>query len=203
MTESLRFCLKMLVASQGFFGPLSIVNVEIYSNPVQQCPIACSERLEATEKPAILSFGVSNSEGCLAGSPSSVAGFSDSKRFFMIIGMYQLDVGVPRHIDLDPEPKWIVLSETKVVRISLIHVRKSARRQCVPCVRRNRIERLSQLCGKRWFVPKGTHSGHSIVPASFILRMRVHACTNLANVEILLLLPVEATRHRPERIAPT
>src|ERR1700690_1560848 len=128
MTESLCFCLKMLVTPQGFFGSLPIVNVEVYPDPVQQRPIACSERFEATEEPAVFSFRVSYSKGRLAGSPSSVTGCSDSKRLFMIIGMHQLDVGVPRYIDLHPEPKRIIFGETKVIRVSLIHERKGAGR---------------------------------------------------------------------------
>jgi hypothetical protein len=72
----------------------------------------------------------------------------------MIIGMYQLNVGVPRYIDGHPEPKRIILGETKVIRVSLIHERKDTGRQRVPCVCRNRIERLSQLRRKRWFLPR-------------------------------------------------
>jgi hypothetical protein len=44
MTESLCFSLKMFIAPQGFFGSLPIVNVDVYPDPVQQRPIACSER---------------------------------------------------------------------------------------------------------------------------------------------------------------
>jgi hypothetical protein len=46
----------------------------------------------------------------------------------MVIGMHQLDVGVPRYIDLHPVPKRIILGKTKVIRVSLIHERKDARR---------------------------------------------------------------------------
>ena len=46
----------------------------------------------------------------------------------MISGMYQLDVRVPRCIDLNPEPKRIILGETKVIRVSLIYERKGAGR---------------------------------------------------------------------------
>jgi len=118
MTESLCFCLKMLVTPQGFLGSLPIVNVDVYPDPVQQRPIACPERFEATEEPAVFPFRVSYSEGRLACSPRSVAGCPDPERLFMIIGMDELDVGVPGYIDLHPEPKRIIVSETKVIRVS-------------------------------------------------------------------------------------
>jgi hypothetical protein len=175
MTESLCFCLKMLDTPQGFFGSLPIVNVEVYPDPVQQPPIARSERFEATEEPAVFPFGVSYSEGRLAGSPSSVTGCPDLKRLFMIIGMYQLDVGVPRCIDLHAEPKRIILGETKVIRVSLIHKRKRTGRQCVPCVCRNRIESLSQLCRKRWFLPRSAVYIRSVDAVGVILRRHSHA----------------------------
>jgi hypothetical protein len=111
-----------------FLGTLEFFNVEVYPDPVQQRPIACSEWFQATEEPAVFSFRVSDSEGRLAGSPSSVTSCPDSKRLFMIIGMHQLDVGVPRYIDLHPEPKRIILGETKVIRVSLIYERKGAGR---------------------------------------------------------------------------
>src|SRR6202166_2808338 len=45
-----------------FFGSLALLlraleffNVKIYPDPVQQCPIACSERFEATQEPAVFS----------------------------------------------------------------------------------------------------------------------------------------------------
>ena len=137
-----------------FLGALEFFNVEVYPDPVQQRPIACSERFEATEEPAVFSFRVSYSEGRLAGSPSSVTGCPDSKRLFAVVGMYQFDVGVPRYTRFQSQPKRIVLGETKVIRVSLIHERKGAGRHRVPCVCRNRIERLSQLCRKRWFLPR-------------------------------------------------
>src|SRR6202166_833827 len=155
-----------------FLGALEFFNVEVYPDPVQQGPIACAERFETAEEPAVFSFRVSYSEGRLAGSPSSVTGCSDSKRLFMIIGMYQLDVGVPRYIDLDPEPKRIILGETKVIRVSLIHECKGAGRHRVPCVCRNRIERLSQLCRKRWLLPRSGVYIRSVAAVGFIFRRR-------------------------------
>jgi len=38
-----------------FLGALEFFNVEVYPDPVQQRPIACSERFEATEEPAVFS----------------------------------------------------------------------------------------------------------------------------------------------------
>jgi hypothetical protein len=46
----------------------------------------------------------------------------------MIIGMHELDVGVPRYIYLHPEPKRIILGKTEVIRVSLIYERKDAGR---------------------------------------------------------------------------
>jgi hypothetical protein len=69
----------------------------------------------------------------------------------MIIWMYKLNVGVPRDIALHPEAERNILGETQVIRVSLIREHKHAGWQRVPCVRRNRSERLSQLCRKRWF----------------------------------------------------
>src|SRR5580658_10705654 len=120
MTESLCFCLKMLATPQCFFGSLPIVDVEVDPDPVQQRPIACSERCEATEEPSVFTFRASYSEGRLAGSPRSLTGGPDPKRLFMIIRMYQLDVRVPRYIDLHAEPEGIILGETKIIRVSLI-----------------------------------------------------------------------------------
>ena len=59
----------------------------------------------------------------MAGRPSSVTGFPDFERCFMIIRMHQLNVGVARYIDLHPEPKRIILVETKAIRVSLIYER--------------------------------------------------------------------------------
>jgi hypothetical protein len=97
-----------------FLRVLEFLNVEVYPDPVQQRPIAYSERFEATEEPAVFSFRVSYSERCLAGSPGSIAGRPHSKRLFMIVGMYQLDVGVPGDTDLHSEPKRIILGAAKV-----------------------------------------------------------------------------------------
>ncbi len=144
----LQFLLPYLFFSNPtlFLGALEFFNVEVYPDPVQQRPIACSERFETTEEPAVFSFRVSYSEGRLAGSPSSVTGCPDSKRLFAVVGMYQFDVGVPRYTRFQSQPKRIVLGETKVVRICLIHERKSAGRHRIPRVRRNRVEGFSQLC---------------------------------------------------------
>jgi hypothetical protein len=49
----------------------------------------------------------------------------------MIIRMHQLNVGVPRYIDLHPEPKRIILVETKAIRVSLMHKRKDAGRHAL------------------------------------------------------------------------
>jgi len=152
-----------------FFRVLEFLNVEVYTDPVQQRPIACSEGFEATEEPAVFSFRVSYSEGCLPGSPGSIAGRPDFKRLFMIVGMYQLDVGVPRDTDLHSEPKRIILGEAKVIRVSLIHECKGAGRQRVPCVCRNRIERLSQLCRKRWFLPRSAVCIRSVRAVGVVL----------------------------------
>ena len=75
-----------------------------------------------------------------------------------------------------PEPKRIILVETKVIRVSLIRERKDAGRQRVPCVRRNRIERLSQLCRKRWFLLRSAVNIRSVVAVGIILRRHSHAC---------------------------
>jgi hypothetical protein len=44
----------------------------------------------------------------------------------MIIGMHHMNVRVPRYAGLHPESKRIVLGETEIVRIRLIHERKGA-----------------------------------------------------------------------------
>jgi hypothetical protein len=71
-------------------------------NPKSRACLANSARVW-DEEPAVFTFRVSYSEGRLAGSPSSVTGVPGFKRFFVIIGMYQLDVRVPRSC---PPPVW-------------------------------------------------------------------------------------------------
>src|SRR5579883_2637026 len=126
-----------------FLRLLEFLNVEVYPDPVQQRPVSCSQRFEPAEEPSVFSFRVSYSECCLAGTPGSVTGFPDSQRLFMIIGMYQLDVGVSGDRDLHPEPQRIILGETKVISVSFIDEREGAGWQRVPCECRNCIERLS------------------------------------------------------------
>ena len=64
-------------------------------------PSIAPSGFEATEEPAVFSFRVSYSEGRLAGCPSSVTGFPDLERLFpQSSGCQQLNVGIPRYIDL-------------------------------------------------------------------------------------------------------
>src|ERR1700761_3993362 len=108
MAESLSFRLKMLVTPQLFVGSLPVVDVYVDPDPVKKRPIECPEGLWAAEVPSIFSFRTSDPARTLASGSRAVAFGAYSERRFMIIGVYQLDVSIPRHIDGHSKPKRII-----------------------------------------------------------------------------------------------
>src|SRR5258705_12048991 len=139
---------KPLRLRQVELGLLALLNIEVDTHETEQRSIACAERLNATQEPAVHAARVPHPKGCLTRTCSENR-FADLSRRLMVVWMEQLEMGVPGDARLHAEAQRMVARETQVVRIPVIDERERSRRQRVPGERRNRIEGGLQLCRER------------------------------------------------------
>src|SRR5713101_6392750 len=109
MCEPLSLC-------QVELGLLAFVDVEVDPDPVEDRSVVPTERLRATEEPAVIALSVPNSTTRLSGGARPQIVRPDSPHFFVIVRMQKGDMRVPRGASDGSEPKRMILWQAQVVR---------------------------------------------------------------------------------------
>src|SRR6267154_1262377 len=138
MCEPLSLC-------QVELGLLAFVNVEVDPEPVEDRSVVPTERLRATEEPAVIALSVPNSTTRLSRAARPQIVRPDSPHFFVIVRMQKGDMRIPRGACVDSEPKRVILRQSEVVRTSRIHEEERARWRRKPRECRNHVQRGLQL----------------------------------------------------------
>src|SRR5712692_2299378 len=109
MCEPLSLC-------QVELGLLAFVDVEVDPDPVEDRSVVSTERLRATEEPAVIALSVPNSTTRLSGAARPQIVRPDSPHFFVIVPMQKGDMRVPRSASDGSEPKRMILWQPQIVR---------------------------------------------------------------------------------------
>src|SRR6266850_2836371 len=149
-TEPLRVGQIRLASPKFDFDSLAFLDIEVDSDPVEDRSVLRSKGLRAAEEPAVAAFSVTSPKTHFARAAGSQALRPDPPRLFMILWMEKGDMGVPCWRGVRSIPKRMIAREPTVVRISLVDEDESARRRRVPRVRRDHVQRGSQLSFARF-----------------------------------------------------
>jgi hypothetical protein len=87
VTQSLGLGQRVFVTPQGFFDALAVFDIEIDPDETEHRSIARTERLNATEKPAVYTASISHPKGRLTRPTCSENRFANRSRRLMVVWM--------------------------------------------------------------------------------------------------------------------
>src|SRR2546428_9665084 len=148
-TEPLRVGQIRLAPPKLPFDSLAFLDIEVDSDPVEDRPVVRSKRLRATEEPPVAAVGAPDPKRDFTSAAGSQALRPDPPRLLLILRMEKGDMRVPCWRGVRSIPKRMIAREPTIVRVSLVDEDEPARRRRVPRVRRNHVQRGSQLFFKR------------------------------------------------------
>src|SRR6266850_3533400 len=148
-TEPLRVGQIRLASPKFDFDSLAFLDIEVDSDPVEDRSVLRSKGLRAAEEPAVAAFSVTSPKTHFARAAGSQALRPDPPGLLMILWMEKGDMRVPCWRGVCSIPKRMIAREPTEVRISLVDEDEPARRRRVPRVRRDHVQRGSQLFFKR------------------------------------------------------
>src|SRR6266853_451509 len=112
-----RMC-EPLSLRQVELGLLAFVHVEVDPDPVEDRSVIPTERLCATEEPAVIALSVPNATTRLSGAARPQIVRPDSPHCFVIVRMQKRDMRIPRGPRVGSEAQWMILRQAEVVRTS-------------------------------------------------------------------------------------